>query len=350
MLIAVAVWLMAYSLFMPERTMETIVSALGVFIRSVLPPLAVFSVCTKLFLKTNAVGRWMPIRFSFVFDVLGMSFGGFTAFLVGLFAGFPTGAAMLSELCERDEISKKEAESLLPFCNQASVAFLFGTVGEGMLKDSEMGFIFFAAQTVTAWICVCLTASDRVEEMKRNDKSNMQDVSFVSAFTNAIRESAFSMIGVCGFIVFFSLIGTMLFDTLDSLGFSCDPLFRAMVGGGLEISSGFLWLSEGGFSRKAVLICGGALLGFGGISVFMQVTERTEMHFFSPGKYFKGKLLSSVICPIVSVCFFLLCRRKNGKSLIFTVSIIIFLIFYLLNYVKIKFFSKKCGKMKRNAV
>jgi hypothetical protein len=142
----------------------------------------------------------------------------------------------------------------------------------------------------------------------------------------------------------------MLLDTLSGLGFSCDPLLSVIIGGGLEISSGFLCLSEGNFSKNAFSILGGALLGFGGLSVFMQATERTESVFFSPGKYFAGKLLSCVICPIVSVCFFILYERKNGKSLIFVWAVFIFCIFYLLNYVKIKFFSKKCGKMKRNAV
>ena len=147
-LLAVAVWLMGYSLFMAERTMDTVRKSLDVFVCSVLPPLAVFSVCAKLLVKTGAIRRLVPIRFSSFFYPVGMSVGGFAAFFVGLFAGFPTGAAMLSELCVKREISREEAASLLPFCNQASMAFLFGTVGESMFNDSDIGFVFFFAQSM----------------------------------------------------------------------------------------------------------------------------------------------------------------------------------------------------------
>ena len=145
-LIAVAVWLMSYSLLMTQRAMETVSTALQVFVRSILPLLAVFSVCTKLLVKTDAFGRLLGGRIMPFLQSLGMSVNGFSVFLIGLFAGFPTGAMMLSEFCEKGEISEGEAESLLPFCNQASIAFLFGTVGTHMLKDPRMGFIFFFAQ------------------------------------------------------------------------------------------------------------------------------------------------------------------------------------------------------------
>ena len=349
-LVALAIWTMAYSLLMTERTIETISSLLQLFGHSILPLLSVFSVCTKLLVKTNAFRRLLPVRGRSLWRSLGMSDAGFSVFLLGLIAGFPTGAMMLSELCEKGEISSKEAESLLPFCNQASVAFLFGTLGTHILGDSRMGFVFFFAQTTTAVVCVCLTAHSRYGcEVSRNDREYSK-VSVVSVLTVAIRETAFSMLGVCGFFVFFSLVGSAFTDTFSALGFPLGKLLCAMLGGVLEMSSGFLSLSEGCFSSEMLLICGGALLGFGGISVFMQAIDRTESVFYDPMKYFAGKALASVLCPIFSVLFFHLYERKGGRFLIMMASLAVFLIFYLLNDVKIKFFSKKCGKIERNAV
>ena len=347
---AVAIWLMVYSLFMTERTMETVRASLGVFVRSVLPPLAVFSVCTKLLVKTNILRRINSERFHPFLNILGLSPGGLIAFLVGSFAGFPTGASMLAELCENGEIPKREAESLLPFCNQAGVAFLFGTVGNSMLHDADAGFIFFFAQTVTAWTCVCMTSGKRRGYEQNTKRKSPPETSLFFVFTSSVRESAFSMIGVCGFIVFFSLLGTALFDTLFSIGFVIGDRFRVLIGGILEISAGFGWLSECTASWETRMIFGGILLGWGGISVFMQVMERTEAVFFSPKEYLGGKLMSVLICPIFTVIFALLNERNDGKKLIIAVSLFLFCIFYLLNYVKLKFFSKKCGKIERNAV
>ena len=349
-LVVLAVWLMVYSLFMTEQTMETIRTSLRVFIYSILPLLSVFSVCTKLLLKTNAFRKLLPVCGRSFLKSLGMSEAGFSVFLLGLFAGFPTGAMMLSELCEKGEISSREAESLLPFCNQASVAFLFGTLGKQILCDSRMGFVFFFAQTITAMVCICLTAHDRYGYEDSRNIGEDSKISVASALTLSVRETTFSMLGVCGFFVFFSLVGTAVTDTLSVIGFPSGKLFYAMLGGILEMSSGFLLFSEGSFSSAIVLLGGGALLGFGGISVFIQVIDRTESVFFAPRKYFEGKVLSGVLCSIFSGFFFFLYERKGGKNLIIMASVLIFLIFYLLNDVKIKFFSKKCGKIERNAV
>ena len=349
-LIVLAVWLMGYSLLMTERTMETVLTSLRVFVHSILPLLSVFSVCTKLLVKTNAFRRLIPVRRRSFLQSLGMSEAGFSVFLLGLFAGFPTGAMMLAELCEKGEISSREAESLLPFCNQASVIFLFGTLGNHIWGDPRIGFVFFFAQTTTAIVCVCLTAHSRYGCKAFRNAEDYPEISFVSVLISSVRETVFSMIGVCGFFVFFSLGGMVLTDTLSMLGFPSGKLFCAMLKGFLEMSSGFLSLSEGSFSMEILLVVGGVLLGFGGISVFMQAIDRTESVFFAPRKYFEGKVLSGVLCPIFSVLFFFLYERKGGKNLIMMVSVLIFLIFYLLNDVKIKFFSKKCGKIERNAV
>ena len=349
-LIGIAFWLMSYSLFMTARTIDTVRFALDIFVRSVLPPLAVFSVCAKLLVKSDMTRIPIHGQLNRFLNCVGLSAGGFVALTVGIFAGFPTGAAMLADLCEKGEISDHEAKSILPFCNQASAAFLFGTVGESMFRDVRIGFIFFFAQALTAWVCVCLTVKDRKAYGAPCIQRSVPSKTFITAFTESVRESAFSMIGVCGFVVFFSLFGTVLFDTLFAVGISFSEEFCLMVKGGLEISSGFLVLSNGAFSTESVIVIGGALLGFGGFSVFMQVTERTEDFFFSPLQYFSGKMLATIICPIFSALFFFLYDFENGKYLIIAVSVIVSCIFYLFNYVKIKFFSKKCGKIERNAV
>ena len=349
-LIGITIWLMAYSLFMTARTIDTVSTALNVFIRSILPSLAVFSVCAKILVKSDMTRMLAPEWMKGFLKSVGMSAGGFSAFVIGVLAGFPTGAAMLADLCEKGEMSEEEARSLLPFCNQASAAFLFGTVGESMFHDSRVGFIFFFAQTLTAWICVCLTASDR----KACGDARIQRKPFgkplVKVLTESVRESGFAMIGVCGFVVFFSLFGTVLFDTLSMLGFHGDDAFCVIARGALEISSGFLLLSKSALSMESAIVVGGILLGFSGLSVFMQAAERTEAFFFSPAKYFGGKLLAALICPIFSALFFFLYDFENGKYLIIAVSVLVFCIFCFFNYVKIKFFSKKCGKLERNAV
>ena len=61
-------------------------------------------------------------------------------------------------------------------------------------------------------------------------------------------------------------------------------------------------------------------------------------------------VLVCVALWIFCLLFFLLCQKEDGKNLIIVIFLLVLCISCFLNYVKIKFFSKKCGKMKRNAV
>ena len=344
------IWLTVYSVFAPERTMETVRHALFVFAHSILPSLALFSVCSKLLVKTGVADRVSVLPLKTFLSTVGLSPCGFSAFLIGSFAGFPTGAAMLAEFCERGEISKKEAASVLPFCNQAGAAFLIGTVGAALFSDTKKGVIFFLAQSAAAWTGVCLTAFLRRSVIEEKPSLVFSCVSIPRAVSLAVKESIFAMLSVCGLVVFFSFVNTVLFDTFSLLGLSMGGGLRALLGGLMEISFGFAELSSSGLSTEALLVLGGVLLGFGGISVFMQVLERTEASFYSPLLYFSGKLLTGIFCPLFSILFFVLSEQENGEKLIFVVFLSIICFVYLLNFLKIKFFSKKCGKMKRNAV
>ncbi|MBR5188392.1 MAG: hypothetical protein IKW18_07970 [Clostridia bacterium] len=344
------IWLTAYSIFMPERTIETVRHALTVFSHSILPSLALFSVCSKLLVKTGFADRISALPLKTFLKTVGLSPCGFSSFLIGSFAGFPTGAAMLAEFYERGEISKREAASVLPFCNQAGASFLIGTVGASLFCDAQKGFVFLLAQTSAAWMGLCLTAFFRRSAIESERSPVFSYISVPRAVSAAVKESVFAMFSVCGLVVFFSFVNTVLFDTVALLGLPVGKGVRALLGGLMELSFGFLELSSSGFSTEALLVLGGVLLGFGGISVFMQVLERTEASFYSPVLYFAGKLLTSIFCPIFSFLFFVLSEQENGENLIFVLFLTIICFAYLLNLLKIKFFSKKCGKMKRNAV
>lgn len=307
---AAAIFLIGYSLFIPEKAMTTAREALSVFAVSVLPSLALFSVCAKILIRAGFAERLCALgRFAYP---LGMSAGGLSAFAIGAFAGFPTGASVLAELCERGCIEKKEAESILPFCNQAGAAFVIGTVGASLLGSKDIGTLLFMAQTAAAFLGLCLTSGARRGAVHAVQAQQVQSPPFFSIVTASVRETALAMLSVCGFIVFFSLGTAALFDTLCALGLSLPSALRILTGGFLEISSGFVSLARSDFSWEITLLFGGILLGFGGISVFLQALDRTERFFYAPLPYFLGKLLSSLLCPLTALLLFKIYLWQNG--------------------------------------
>ncbi|MBQ8496713.1 MAG: hypothetical protein IJ489_04560 [Clostridia bacterium] len=343
-LMGMAISLIGYSLFMPEKAMETARNALSVFAVSVLPSLALFSVCAKILMKsgfTEKLYRLKPVALR-----LGMSAGGFSAFVIGAFAGFPMGAAVLAELCERGSMDKKEAASLLPFCNQAGAAFVVGTVGTSLFGNKDIGCLLFMAQTAAAFFGICITAGKRRANIDVSDAPKTKPQPFFSVITASIRESAFAMLSVCAFIVFFSLATAAFFD-LFAIGLP--SVIRILTGGFLEISTGFVSLAKAELSWESTLLFSGIFLGTGGISVFFQALDRTEHLFYAPKQYCFGKILSAVLCPVMALLLFECYQWKNSLFLCFAVFFsIVFLTFCMVAFPKKPFLKKLCALRNKN--
>lgn len=339
-LILTALFLMIYSLWMPDSMMKTAQEALSLFGKSVLPSLALFSVCAKLFLKSGAVERLCRWHLPFRAEIL-------TVFLIGAFSGFPTGASVLAELSERGTITVDEAKRLLPFCNLAGPSFVIGTVGALFFRDIRLGQTLFLAQFAAAFAGVCLF-TDLFSPGLRSEKGKTQDtVSFFTAVSSAVSETALAMLSVCGFIVFFALCTEAFLQMLLYFGFEIRGSVRFLLSGILELSSGFSFLSEMPYSEGMHLCFGGLLLGFGGISVCLQAIDRTERFFYAPGFYLFGKILCSLLCSVFSVIFFAAERYLSWSFVKFALFFGILFVVIVLNYLKNKVFFKKVWKNRK---
>ena len=305
LLILTALGLIFYTLFYPLQAMENIRRSLSVFAVSVLPSLAVFSVCTKILIKSGWIGKFSALPLVDRFHFLGISPSGMAAFVFGAFAGFPMGASILAELYQNGEISAEEAASILPFCNQAGASFVIGTVGMLLFDDVRYGWILFFAQTGAALTGLLLTAFLR-KNSGRYTLCQRKTASPFAVMTASVSETAYAMVCVCGFIVFFALCGDVIFRLCTILPFVLPAWGISLLGGFLEISSGITALSVLGLSVPMRFLLSGILLGFGGFCVFLQAIDRTENFFYSPKQYFSGKLLTAVLCPVFALLLFLL--------------------------------------------
>ena len=95
----------------------------------------------------EALGRCLSPLTRRLFHVSGK---GATALFIGLTGGYPMGAAYLAELLERGEISPRETERLLGFCNNSGPAFLVGAIGAGVFDSAKAGHLLYIAHIQAA--------------------------------------------------------------------------------------------------------------------------------------------------------------------------------------------------------
>ena len=305
-------------LLFSTSNLPAIKKGLSLWANSVVPSLFPFFVATELLMNTNFVnvlGRFLNKIMKPLFNIRGEgSFG----FIMGLISGYPVGAKIACDFRENNICSKEECERLLSFTNNSGPLFIVGTVGISMFGNSTIGLLLLITH-----ILACITVGvifrfwnfnssnlDYVGNQNSNCKkyknvtfSNLGEV-LGKSITNSI--STILMIG--GFVVIFSSIISILKASgiLNSLVLMLTPIFNflhidssfisGILTGLLEITNGISSISSINIKAISVnIIITAFLLGFGGLSVLLQVLSITSKTDLSIKPYIYGKLLHGVL-------------------------------------------------------
>lgn len=305
-------------LLFSSSNLPAIKKGLSLWANSVAPSLFPFFVATELLMNTNFVnilGRFLNKIMKPLFNISGEgSFG----FIMGLISGYPVGAKIACDFRENNICSKEECERLLSFTNNSGPLFIVGTVGISMFGNSTIGLLLLITH-ILACITVGIifrfwkfnssspnyvgTKTSNYKKCKNITFSNLGEI-LGKSITNSI--STILMIG--GFVVIFSSIISILKASgiLQSLVLMLTPIFdflhidssfiSGILTGLLEITNGISSISSINIKAISVnIIITAFLLGFGGLSVLLQVLSITSKTDLSIKPYVYGKLLHGIL-------------------------------------------------------
>jgi len=299
---------------------------LRLWANNVVPSLLPFFIATELLSYTtivNKLGRVLNPIMKPLFHIPGI---GSYPFIMGIISGYPTGAKIVVNLRENGLCTKEEAERMLAFTNNSGPLFILGTVGISLFGNSTIGLLLLITH-----ILACLSvgilfrfwkldksssyssfSQRRREEKEYVDFSNLGDI-LGKSILSAIK----TVITIGGFIVLFSVILSILNNSkLISFVSSCfAPLFRifgiedirfstSFVCGMLELTNGVMQVASIPCKQISInLIFTAFLLGFGGLSVLLQVYSIIAKSDISLKAYFIGKLLQGIFSAFYTFLF-----------------------------------------------
>lgn len=296
-MIFICISCVVFSLAEPQISSKETIFALSLCAERIVPSLFLFTVASKLLIKCGGASifaRFCGGMFEKLFHISGESAA---AVVLGMISGYPMSAFSLAELVSGGRVEKSEAESILPFITAASPAFLIGSVGNAMFDSKGYGAVLLLSQAMSSFLLLFITrGSRRLTHTKI--KKEQERFSPLYALSSAIKESGSAVITVCSFVTFFCVFSKMVQTILPMFG-----ALGAMVSGILEISGGFFALSKSGVGITARYFCGGAMLGFSGISVLMQTASAVCESGLGIKNYIKGKAAQAMICAVFSVVF-----------------------------------------------
>ncbi len=304
---------------------------------SVIPSLFPFLVAAQLLGYTNVVD-FLSMRLNFLmkplFNVPG---SGAFPFIMGLISGYPVGAKIVSDLYVRGEVTKGEAERLLCFTNNSGPLFIISTVGSSLYGSTTIGAILLfthilaslavgiilgvlsrkksSGKSITGDNSVTLKVNSNLYPSNYNKSNNTAVKSVrISNLGEILGDSILSgiktilMIG--GFVTLFSVIISILKRTKILIIFASiianilhinQDLVLGLFTGIIEFTNGLSIISNIHLKNISVnLVLSSFLLGFGGISVTLQVLSIISKNKLSGRKYLFGKILHGLLAAIIT--------------------------------------------------
>lgn len=286
------------------------------FANNVLPALFPFFIATEILYKTN-INYILSKVFSRItkplFNVPGQAA---SAIILGMISGYPIGAKIVCSLKKDKLITNVEAERLIAYTNNSSPLFILSTVGISLYNNSSIGYKLLFIHIISSLIVGILFRFWKYskKEISINRDYNGSKTSLIKLsnlgeiLSDAIKNSISSLLLICGFIVIFSIIISILeltnffniFSNLFSI-FNVPPeASKSILTGIIEMTNGINLSSKivANFSILSIMITS-FLLGFGGLSIMMQIYSLISKESISIKPYFYGKTLQGLISSIL---------------------------------------------------
>ncbi len=296
---AILFLLFAMSLLLfSKNNLVAVKNGLTLWATSVVPSLFPFFVATELLMHTNIVNFFGRICERFMKPFFNINGKGAFGFIMGLISGYPMGAKIACEFRKNNICPKAECERLLSFTNNSGPLFIVGTVGISMFGNTTIGLLLLITHVLAS-----LTVGYIFRFWKQNKTRSSEPILQTTqkklvTFSNlgeilseSISNSIQTIFIIGGFVVIFSSI----ISILKASGIVNNIYFLGI----LEITNGISAISSLAVKNISLSIIFTAfLLGFGGISVLLQVWSIICKSDLSIKPYFYGKLLHGIISAL----------------------------------------------------
>jgi sporulation integral membrane protein YlbJ len=321
----------------PEEGFQAAMSGLKLFWDAVFPALLPFFILSELMLGigvVHALGVLLEPLMRPLFSVPGV---GAFALSMGLAAGYPMDAVITAKFRKNKMCSRIEGERLLAFTNTADPLFMFGSVAVGMFKNPALGMLLAVAHYIAAFLVGvsfklygrgAKHTYDSVPQPRRQGNLFVRSYQemirareedgrpFGKLLGDAVNDSIKTILMICGFIIFFSVLIKVLtlsgviplftwpISGLFTLLGIDQNLVTPFLSGLFEIDIGSAQAAAASASLNQQLLIVSAIIAWSGLSVFAQVASvltGTDIRF-TP--YVIARILHAVLAAIITVILY----------------------------------------------
>lgn len=275
-------------LFFTDSIFLKMKDALNFSYTTLIPSLFPMIIMANILISSNAFMKISKILSPLFSKITGLSECSICVFLLGITCGSPIGAISASSLYEQNKISKDELEYLIVLSSIPSPAFIINTVGSNILKSKKCGIMLYIS-SVLSCILVSLIYKRIFLKFNANKFSKMSEKKekIFKILTSSIKSSVLSMLNICGFFIFFSVLCEVIGKLIKN------EIMQIFIYGLLEISCGVR------AAANLPYILSGAfcafIIGWSGLSVIFQVISNVKCEKFNNTRFICAKLCEGII-------------------------------------------------------
>ncbi|MDE7274208.1 MAG: hypothetical protein K2N95_14315 [Lachnospiraceae bacterium] len=284
----------------PEATFQYAYEGLYQWAAKMVPTLFPFMMISSVMVYSGAdleLGHMLSCILKRVYKY--SSFGLYAIFM-GFFCGFPMGAKVVSDLYEKEKISKSEADTLLAFCNNIGPAYFMGIIIPILHAcgyDNTLPFLFgmYGIPAIYGMVYGMVRSSQHTNTQSSDRIQNASDtpkLSLAATLKKSCIDNTQSLIVLGGYITFANAFRILLdFVPLSVNSKNVLSSFLEIIGGVQSIYTTTLIPQQKIFWIMTALC-------FGGVSCILQTSSFLEKSGLSISHYLKHKLITTLISAI----------------------------------------------------
>ncbi|AOR23243.1 sporulation integral membrane protein YlbJ [Clostridium taeniosporum] len=277
---------------------------------AVLPVTFPFLVICNLLIAYDGISLYSKLLGPLICNPLGLSKDCSFPIVASFLCGYPLGAKYSIDLWALGSINDSECQRLLNVASNVGPLFLIGSVGTALLNNTTLGYILLIANYLSVIFIGIITKKNRTLRKPLSKSSiNEKKINFGQAIKNAVGNGVNTILSICGFIVIFSVIISLLknssyinntFNFLENLfNIQKGTLFSIFLGS-IEMTNGCNLVSNLNILLPLKLGIISFLCSFSGLSVIAQISSFINDFNISYFKYISLKLIQGIFSFIIT--------------------------------------------------
>ena len=276
--------------------------------------------------------------FKKAFVILGVCIKYSHVIILGNLSGFLIGPKLLSE--EKDICNEKHfVTKHILLSSNAGLGFVVAFLGQALLGNFLFGFILYFLQILISFILNSFVLFKK--ELYDFEYIVDKRKPFFESIYNSVASTINAIISICAYTIIFSIISSLI---IKCLSIPSSSIFSTVIYVMFDVSQGVKNASLLNNNLVSFFFIGFSV-GFGGISVFLQIFSICKNLKLNKLKFFVSKLLQGILCGLISMLlsrFFIFVPQEKSAFSFSDSSIItlIFVIVLLVFFIKISLKSK----------